>query len=175
MTIDLSNSTKRIRVDTIIGRGLRIFSRLPAEIRSMISERFVRSQSLSLLTGSETSRMLLEVIGRSRSDVIELECNTIVETLYAESVSIWGSTYISSLKFNNTKGISINKSEIKGVRFIVGLYGLRALSILYADDSTSAWLGDPTNGWIGVVYGTDISRLQILKDVRSLMQCLTDY
>jgi hypothetical protein len=147
---------------------------LPVEIRSIISAYFVRNLSLSLLAGSETSYMLLNIIDRSRSDITELECNTMVGTLYAKSISVWGSSYISSLRFDNTKGISVNRSDLKGVRFMVGPYGLRALSILYADDSTSAWLGEPTNGWFGVIYGTDISRLQILKDVRSLMQCLTD-
>jgi hypothetical protein len=165
--VDFPNSTNKTKVDTIIGRGLRIFSRMPAEIRSMISARFVRNLSYSLLTGGETSCTLLNIIDRSRSDVIELECNTMVETLYAKSISVWGRSYISSLEFNSTKGISVNRFKIKGVRFMVGPYGLRALSILYANDSTSAWLGDPTNGWIGVIYGTDISRLRILKDVRS--------
>jgi hypothetical protein len=97
-----------------------------------------------------------------------------VETLYAKSILVWGSSCISSLEFHHINGISLNRFKIKGVRFMIGPYGLRALSILYADDSTSAWLGDPTNGWISVMYGTDISRLQILKDVRSLMQRLTD-
>jgi hypothetical protein len=116
--------------------------------------------------------MLLNTIDRSRLDVIELECSTTVKTLYAKSISVWGSSYISSLSFNNAKGISVNRSEIKGVKFMVGHYGLRALSILYVDESTSAWLGDPTSGWIGVLYCTDISHLWILEDVRFLMQSL---
>jgi hypothetical protein len=150
---------------------LHIFSCLPVEIQSIISAHFVRNLSLSLLAGSETSYMLLDIIDQLRLDVIELERNTIVETLYAKSISVWGSSYISSFRFYNTKRIS---SDIKGVRFMVGPYGLRALSILYADDSTSAWLREPTNGWFSVIYGTDISRLRILKDVRSLIQCLTN-
>ena len=170
---DFPNSINKTQDDTGIGQGLRIFSRLPAEIRSMISALFVRNLSWYLFAGSETSSLLLSTIDRSRSDVIQLECNTLVETLYAKSISVWGSSYISSLSFNNAKGISVKRSAIKGIKFIVGPCGLRALGILYADDndnSKSAWLGDPTNGWIGVIYGTDISRLWILKDVRFLLQ-----
>jgi hypothetical protein len=159
MTIDFPNSTNRTSFHTIIGRGLCIFSRLPVEIRSMISAHFVRNLSLSLLAGSETLCMLLNIIDRSCSNIIELECNTMVGTLYTKSISVWGSSYILSLRFNNMKGISVNRSDLKGVRFVVGPYRLRALSILYTDDSTSAWLGEPTNGWFGVIYGTDISRL----------------
>ena len=88
MTIDFPNSTNRTSLDTIIGRGLRIFSRLPVEIRSMISAYFVRNLSLSLLAGSETSCMLLNIIDRSRSDITELEYNTMVRTLYAKSISV---------------------------------------------------------------------------------------
>jgi len=159
MTIDFPNSINRTSLDIIIRRGLRIFSRLPVEIRSIISAYFVRNLSLSLLIRSETSYMLLNIIDRSRSDITELEYNTMVRTLYAKSISVWGSSYISSLRFDNTKRISVNRSDLKGVRFIVSPYGLRTLSILYADDSTSAWLGEPTNGWFGVIYSTDISRL----------------
>ncbi len=133
MMIDFPNSANKTKVDTVIGRGLRSFSLLPTEIRYMISVHFVRNRSFSLLTGGETSNRLLKIIDWSRSDVIELECNTMVETLYAKSISLWGSSYISSLKFNSTKGISVNRLEVKGVRFMVGPYGLR---ILYVDDST---------------------------------------
>lgn len=170
METDFPNSIDRIRADTAIGHALRIFSRLPTEIRSMISAHFAPTFSLSLLQVSETSCVLLNTIDRPRLDVIELGCNSPVETIDAKSISAWGNSYISSLSFNNAKGISVKSSKIKGVKFVIGHYGLRALSILYTDDSTSAWLGDPTNGPIGVLYFTDTSRLMILKDVRSPMQ-----
>jgi hypothetical protein len=53
--VDFPNSTIKTKVNTIIGCGLRIFSHLPPEIRSMISARFVRNLSYSLLTVGETS------------------------------------------------------------------------------------------------------------------------
>jgi len=88
MTIDFPNSINRTSLDIIIRRGLRIFSRLPVEIRSIISAYFVRNLSLSLLIRSETSYMLLNIIDRSRSDITELEYNTMVRTLYAKSISV---------------------------------------------------------------------------------------
>ena len=37
-------------------------------------------------------------------------------------------------------------------------YGLCAFIILYADGSTSDWLVDPMNGWMGTMYGNEIGK-----------------
>ncbi|TAQ87055.1 NAD(P)(+) transhydrogenase (Re/Si-specific) [Chlorociboria aeruginascens] len=72
---------------------------------------------------------------------------------------------IPSLAFDNgVKGIVITKSQ--GIKFVLDLYGIQALSILYADGSTLRWLGDTRNGWFGVIYGNDISRLLDLEYIR---------
>jgi hypothetical protein len=88
MTIDFLNSTSRTSLNIVIGRGLRIFSRLPVEIRSMILAYFMRNLSLSLLIRSEISYILLDIINRLYSDIIKLERNTIVKTLYAKLISV---------------------------------------------------------------------------------------
>jgi hypothetical protein len=99
--------------------------------------------------------------------------------LKASWVYVLGQRYISSIEFDNTgmcdsrdsQLIPIQDLEIKGLRFTVGMYGIRAISILYDDGSTSPWAGDTTSGWTGVMYGESLKILRVLKDVRFLLCC----
>jgi hypothetical protein len=60
--------------------------------------------------------------------------------------------------------ISVRRSETKGVKFVVGRYGLRAISLLYDDGSTSAWLGDEAGGWKGMIFGDIVKGFRVLQD-----------
>ena len=46
----------------------------------------------------------------------------------------------------NQSLIAVDRSEIRGIKFVIDHYGLRAISILYINNSTSSWLGDDTGG-----------------------------
>lgn len=78
--------------------------------------------------------------------------------------------YISSLRFNelseSSEKLEVRESEITGIKFAIGRYGIKALRICYASNESSDWLGDPRAGWIGVMHGSDITSLRILCDVR---------
>ena len=169
MATDLANIVPRIVSDTEMGKELKLFSLLPIEIRFIISKQCTQNCFFSLLRVSEISSTLLDIENRcSDQSVINLKADTIVDTLRAASISVFGQSYISLVWFNNSGRILVERSKIRGIRFALGRYGLRAFSVVYDDNLTSAWLGDPTNAWTGLVYGTDISGLKILQDVGSL-------
>lgn len=162
---------------TDLGKLFGYISELPAEVRAEI---LVYSQKpLSpLLTVLSTSAPLLDLIkqGDSGQGSIDVTCSDTIDSLSGQLLSIRGRRYISRLSFNETMGltrrdhdsISVRTSAIKGVKFVVDCDGLRALSILYDDDSTSAWLGDMAGGWRGTMLG-DIGRgFRVLQDVRSM-------
>ncbi len=120
----------------------------------------------SLIIVAEISSTLLSTLKNNLGQRgIELVSDTTIESIYAKTISIFGQGYISYLSFNNPKGLLVKRSKSQDIKFVIGRYGLRAFSILYPDDTTSSWLGDPTNGWIGVMYGSEIRRLRILQDV----------
>ncbi|KAH8817091.1 hypothetical protein F5884DRAFT_243327 [Xylogone sp. PMI_703] len=163
--IDFAFITSTPVPNTELGRLLSSLSGLPAEIRLMISAYCTSSFLLSLMVIGTSSTVLIETckncLGRRTANLI---CPTAVNTLYAESISVFGHEVISCLRFNDARGIRLKRSGIKGLKFALGRYGLHALSVLYTDDTTSPWIGDPTNGWIGVMYGSDIGHLRILQD-----------
>jgi hypothetical protein len=73
-------------------------------------------------------------------------------------------TYLRS-RLTKSERILLQRADVTGIRITIRRYRLHALSIIYADGSTSAWLGDPTNGWTGVMYG---SNLKILLDITNM-------
>jgi hypothetical protein len=85
--------------------------------------------------------------------------------LAAAQTPIFGEDYISSIAFNKREGAPVSRAKSKGIIFTIGRYGLRALRIIYADNSTSAWLGDPENGWTGVMYSNNIQELHVIHEV----------
>ncbi|KAH8587321.1 hypothetical protein B0O99DRAFT_401865 [Bisporella sp. PMI_857] len=141
--------------------ALKLFVQLPPEIRSIISTYFQPSLTSSLFTAKKT--LLLDSAQCLRRTVVER--NNIVNSLWVRERSVFNEQYISSIAFNKTEGMPVRTTEFKGLKFTIGRYGLRALSILYTDGSASAWLGSPTNGWTGIMYGNDISELHVLHDV----------
>lgn len=75
------------------------------------------------------------------------------ETLYVLTGEIFGRSYISKIGRNRegpgVLSIVLTPSVIRGVRFALGRFGLRAIRILYDDGSRSPWLGDPSGCWFG--------------------------
>lgn len=194
--MDLRDTDTQDLASTNAANGLKLFLKLPTEIRTMISAVSRPSLMSSLQTVRDISRsllkhppdvrlLLLPAFQRLLSSLFIVrrmppgaakrllrriaEHNTIISSLSTAQTTIFGRQYISSVAFNKPEGISVRTTDFRGIRFTIGRYGLRALSILYADGSTSAWHGDPKNGWMGILYGDDIRDLHVLEDVSPLV------
>lgn len=75
------------------------------------------------------------------------------ETLYILTRELFGRSYIYKIG-RNREGpgvllITLTSPVIRGVRFALGRFGLRAIRVLYDDGSRSPWLGDPSGCWFG--------------------------
>jgi hypothetical protein len=140
---------------------------VPPEIRLIISKYCSPCLTSSLHTAKRIQSLdisgahSLQTVVKHRNDNHYLE---------AAQTSIFGVDYLSSIAFNKSKGVSV--SSAKGVIFTIGRYGLRALRIVYADNSTSAWLGDAENGWTGVIYSNNIQELHMIHEVRATPKSL---
>lgn len=157
---------------TDLGDLLNRISRLPLELQLEILEDCPPNLLSSLLTVAHTTSTLVSAFRHSQGQRhIELICHSDVKSLCARSVSIFGSNYISSLGFNelseSSEEVPVNAAEITGFKFALGRYGIKALRICYASNESSEWLGDPRDGWFGVIHGSDIRSLRILCDVRA--------
>ena len=63
----------------------------------------------------------------------------------------------------------IRISNIRGIKFVLGTYGLRSISIIYQNGSTSPWLGEPgQGGWYGRIDGLEPRRLHVVQDVSGI-------
>lgn len=167
--IDLTSTTAQGLNNTKLGHLLRRFLRLPAEIRSIISRNCPPSLLSSLLTISNISPQDLTKC-RSGRTVIEYKDDDAGNFLCTKQAPVFSQQYLSSIAFNKDEGILVRKADFNGIRFTIWLYGLRAISILYTDGSTSDWLGDPTNGWTGVMLTNNITAFHILRDVSSFVR-----
>ncbi|KFY92256.1 hypothetical protein V498_05076 [Pseudogymnoascus sp. VKM F-4517 (FW-2822)] len=150
-----------------VGKLINHLSRLPLELQLAISEACPSNLLSSLVTVAQITFELISAFKRSQGQRhVELICHSDVRTLCAKTVSIFGNKYISSLRFNelseSSEKIQVKESEVTGIKFAIGRYGIKALRICYASDESSGWLGDPRAGWIGVMQGSDITSLRIL-------------
>ncbi|KFY47084.1 hypothetical protein V494_00173 [Pseudogymnoascus sp. VKM F-4513 (FW-928)] len=155
---------------TDLGELLNHVSRLPLELQIQISDECPSNLLSSLVAVARTSSTLVSAFKSGRGQrYIELISHSEVKTLCAKFVSIFGNKYISSLGFNepneDSGTVLVKASKITGIKFAIGRYGIKALRICYASNELSEWLGDPRDGWLGVIYGSDIGRLRILCDV----------
>ncbi|RFU29934.1 hypothetical protein B7463_g6401, partial [Scytalidium lignicola] len=160
-TTDFTDAFEGSNLETGLRSLLGRLSRLPVEIQLTISAYCALNLLSSLLKVVNTSSNLLKAFKDGLGKrTIELVSTVAINTLYTETISIFGYRIISHLGFNDPRGISV-KTKTKGIKFAIGPYGLQALKILYTDDTSSSWLGDPTNGWIGVMHGSDLRGHQI--------------
>lgn len=89
--------------------------------------------------------------------------------LTARLNSLQGETYLTELLWEyepraDAVSIPISVSahnDMEGFQVAVSSFGLRALRIIYADASTSSWLGKPADCWLGMAPGTSWNRLEI--------------
>ncbi|KAB5516959.1 hypothetical protein GE09DRAFT_1231096 [Coniochaeta sp. 2T2.1] len=94
-----------------------------------------------------------------------------VSKLSARMTSIFGKTYVSALSLDSdiddpmfTLSIPITSDKIRGLQVAIAQYGLRALQVLYLNDSTSPWLGNPAGCWLGIVGGTNQTVFEVGSD-----------
>lgn len=91
--------------------------------------------------------------------------------LSARLTSLQGENYLIELSRGgepraDAKSIHISDhKEMEGVQVAISSFGLRALRIIYSDASTSSWLGDPADCWLGMVLGTRRGTWQVVSDV----------
>lgn len=93
-----------------------------------------------------------------------------VKTLCAHVKNLYGRTYLSEICFDQTGNsilsIPISPHQIRGLRFALGRFGIRAIRILYDGECKSPWLGDPSGCWFGNLAGNEIRDLHAIANVR---------
>ena len=161
---------------TGLGRILRRVARLPREIErevlSYLSETLVFSlvSSLYMLTlhgpidpDASWKRMALELPLNASSQTVRL---------YTTPVRIFEKAYLGQLTTTGEENpaslsISLRTCGVQGLKYVLGTYGVCAVSVFYEDGSSSPWLGHPGHGWHARVYGRDLHELRFICDVIS--------
>lgn len=147
---------------------------LPEEIRQEILGRLRGTLTFSLLSTLQTSSLLGLISSSSASNSTGGPLfpggSGTVDALYAEPIRIFGATYLRRVALNKTPevftySIPVRSAPIRGVKYVLATYGLRAISVLYDDGSSSPWLGNPTLGSTARVYGRDLLELCTVQNV----------
>ena len=86
--------------------------------------------------------------------------------LSIKTSQILGLEYVSEIGFDGPEDASIplGSAAVRGIRFALDAFGIRAVRILFAGQSLSPWLGDSRFSWYGQVYG-DLAQLSMIRDV----------
>lgn len=92
-----------------------------------------------------------------------------LDYLYASCRNIMGKSYLAAIRFKTTDGgdamsIRVADRDVRGVQFCLGRFGLRGIRVPYEDETYSPWLGESSPGWLGVVFGRDLSQLRVVAD-----------
>lgn len=153
-----------------IGSLLSFISRLPAEIRTRIADQSQDSTLARQLAIRQQSQDLLKCISTvvSRPGSIRIPLDVDTKFLTARWINLYGEQYMFELVTSSEDTLSPNTVSVqplRGIKFAVGLYGIKALKLLYQNESESDWLGKTTSSYIGTSYGTDITGLLMLQDV----------
>lgn len=133
-----------------------------------------------LIVASETATFLEHINqGPVPSKVVKhllQENGNSASWLGASTISIFGQTYLHRITFAENGrdtvlnlGIQVRPGAILGVNFMLGTHGLRALRLTYGDGLSSAWLGEPSRGAYGTIYGRSLNLLRMLQDVCYLL------
>ena len=105
----------------------------------------------------------------------KIVCHGVPDKLTISTTRIWGLEYIASVSLGGQSSgifIPIEARGVRGIRFALGMYGLRAIKVVYKDGSMSPWLGSTTFAWYGKTTGCDLRQLWVLSDVgNALLRC----
>ncbi|KAJ3541729.1 hypothetical protein NM208_g4470 [Fusarium decemcellulare] len=154
-------------------------AQLPAELHRDIIQNLPHSLVRCLISASHTADSLAVLMDPQRdafsTSMEPLEISSQPQGskrwLCAPLVSLFGHTYLRNLKVTcdvdqdngSEPAIPIENKAVVGVRFVLALHGLSAISIIYEDGESSPWLGDWGDGWYGSVYGPGLESLWDLK------------
>jgi hypothetical protein len=96
--------------------------------------------------------------------------------LRGSTITMFGQEYLHRVWFSeNAEGeasnscIPIQRNTVRGINFVVGIYGLRAIRVINRDGAVSAWLGSPSKGWHGTTSGDDPRLLRVTQDVSTYL------
>ena len=176
--LSLNVSLSPFLQETGLGNTLHnIASRLPQEIEFEILSYLTNTMVFSLISSLQTSICfgLIRPDTSQKQTVLETPDGTTpsqISHLYAVPVRVFENMCISRLSASKidhptSLSIPIREGSVRGLRYVLGAYGICAVSILYNDGPPSPWLGDPGGGWQGKVYGHDLRKLHITHDVLS--------
>lgn len=180
----LARDRVRNRVTDLSGLLARV-SKLPQELVDMI---MLHLNGTVVGSALKAQRTVLEVIpvtaqcvparvnghGTTRLWALNFSFNS--RHLYAQTRHILGETYLSALSFEklgSAMSIPFSNQGMRGLQYAMSRFGLRALRILYADKSSTPWLGDSTDCWLGILPTPNLSELQSLSDVSLLPDVFT--
>ena len=158
--------------DTPLGELLgAIARRLPVELQDAISTCLDTQMIGSIARASKTATFKLKDQEYEMPWWHAVPYKAPATSLNAKTSHLFGLLYISKLSFNEPGDISIplESAGVRGFRFAIDSYGLRAIRVLYDDQSTSPWLGDPQSSWYGEIFGSNLEELSVISDVSILI------
>jgi hypothetical protein len=92
----------------------------------------------------------------------------VLDSLYAQTRDILGETYLTALRSERIDGaisLAVRHQDTQMIQYGVSSFGLKAIRIIYMDESKSQWLGDPSDCWLGILPVKDLGKLVTLSDV----------
>ncbi|KAK1763556.1 hypothetical protein QBC33DRAFT_240607 [Phialemonium atrogriseum] len=139
-----------------------------------------------LIVASETATFFERInYGPVPSKVVKhllQENGNLASWLGASTISIFGQAYLHRIAFADNGrdtalnlGIQVRPGAILGVNFMLGTHGLRALRLIYGDGLSSAWLGEPSRGAYGTIYGRSLNLLRMFQDDLKVIRLSFDY
>ena len=169
------------RAETSLGRILHTMTfKLPQELRREVLSYLAGTMTFSALSSLHTLA-LLDVAGPDssrKSMMLWMPGNAgpSVGKLYAEPISLFGRVYLGRLSAAGRKSsrsieIPVRPRGVRGVKYVLGTYGICAIAVLYDDGTSSPWLGSPGGGWHARIYGSDLLKLRTLRDVGGSCCC----
>ncbi len=174
----LQSSIKRVP-QTGLGRILDlVWDRLPLELSRAVFSYLSDDMTSALMRALQTPIYLESASQLRPKKEIRYLLNSVgsdddVEWFSGCMISMFGNTYLHQVSITKSKeknpylAVPINSKAIRGLKFVLGTYGLRALCVVYQDGTNSLWLGDPSNGYHGIVHG-QLSDFVILSDVYTI-------
>ncbi len=141
-------------VDTNLATLLSRINSLPFELQLEVFRFLPHHLTASLIQALQTATLLKPITqeGPIRERVRLLYDGAV--RLHGSTISIFGEICLHQIGFidERTKGnlgvsIPVQVSVIQGIKFSLGVYGLKAVRMLYRDGSSSPWLGEPGIGY----------------------------
>ena len=169
-----------------LGSLLNRVARFPIELQTMILELLPSSTLLPFVFGCPQSVILFEhairrgCMGRHLVYPFTVPPPGILCVSVTTS-SVFGQEYLDRIHVSQPgrrpdgkHEVLVSTVHVAGVKYALGEFGLQAISVLYPNGSASPWIGNLSkDAWYGRAYGSDLRRLQVLQDVRSLSLSLS--